>query len=84
MTCPWCGAELGPSTGIDQGREPTTGDVTICWACVRWSIFVVTAAGLALRRANLWEHHNIMQRPEFEAAHKQAAEQWRNWNGREG
>ncbi len=86
MNCPWCGVALGPFDGKEPGDEPKGGDVTICGKCFGWSVFVLTASGLTLRRANSFEQDMMMRRPDFKAAYNalmdrgdshQAVEEWR-------
>jgi hypothetical protein len=90
VNCPWCGVGLGPFDGQEPGDEPVDGDVTICARCVCWSVFVLTATGLRLRRANSFERDMIMARPDFLAAYNalmdrgdshQAVEEWRKQSG---
>jgi len=37
--CPFCGAKLNKATHLEQKRTPRSGDITVCFTCLKPLIF---------------------------------------------
>jgi hypothetical protein len=66
--CPWCGAWVDASDGVDPGEQPHPGAANCCYQCGRLSIFTALPSGrLGLRRATPEEDARIRALPEVAA-----------------
>lgn len=59
LTCPWC-FKPQLTIGIDPNRHPASGDIHLCGACAKLSIFDSPPFGLlSLRRMTSAEYDSL-------------------------
>jgi len=70
-TCPFCAKVCELATSVSGGREPETGDLSLCIGCGEFSIFDA-AISAGLRKPNALEYEKIVNTPDA----RRAREAW--------
>lgn len=64
--CPWCGADVDESDDATGDKAPTPGAASLCYGCLRFSLFEPGPHGLRLRRATPTEARLLRGQPEVQ------------------
>lgn len=74
MQCPHCQYTNTCHAGV-HGSTPGDGDLSLCWQCKYWSLFVSVDGVLRLRKPTLEEAADILEDPALAAYVKIATEE---------
>lgn len=66
--CPWCGTAVQDYHAQEPDLEPRPGALSICCYCLGLGIFLRTAEGMKIRRANRAEQQSLMSRTDVQEA----------------